>query len=63
MNKYLRLMPIVVLLLVTLITNIFVRSYFINIGLSPKDSYSITTISVISYLLGVISMEVYNRYR
>ncbi|SFR09714.1 hypothetical protein SAMN05660706_11937 [Desulfoscipio geothermicus DSM 3669] len=63
MAKYARLIPIIILLLVTLITEKFVRSYFIDIGLPTKDTYTITIISVISYILGVISMEFYNRYR
>jgi len=63
MIKFINALPIIIFLLLTLIVNISVRHYFINLGLTPKDSYVVTMISTISYLMGVLSISIYYRYR
>ncbi len=63
MTKLIKLLPIIALLVLTLIVNTAVRNYFIIVGLSPRDSYIITMVAILSYILGAIFIEIYHRYR
>ncbi len=53
MGTFLKIVPIIILMIITFFVEIILKNYLISIGLTPKNTHFITIIALISYFTGL----------
>ncbi|OAT80799.1 hypothetical protein [Desulfotomaculum copahuensis] len=60
-KKYMRLLPMILLVLLILVVNLVVNNYLISRGLALKDGGIVTLVAVVSYVTGALVIDYYHR--
>lgn len=61
-KKFMRLLPMIALIILILLVNLVVNNYLISRGLALKDGGIVTLVAVVSYVAGALVIDLYHRY-